>query len=273
MVLCYTGRQEYRGRVSVRWAIVMASCAALLAGCGDTTPPITQTASPHVATSPQPTTVAGLLCHGSTPGTPLGKASLGCQQAWRPYGLTVVPPDDIVAAMQAVTLPAAAVHTTVPQQTATEAQTWANAWIRAFAWYIWAEENKQAGLVFKLAGGQVVSGDELDALQKGAAITYSPSCTQPVAATVAPMTAAGRAFFNAHFVVVDTSPDVVILSFAQPCVGTATFSDGHQATVTNITPGTKIVEAGSLHPDNSLGAIWFTDGATVCAAGAPQGWC
>src|SRR3981081_4672544 len=95
---------------------VPSGVAASVTACGSTTPPIhTATPSPSPPPVSQPVTIGQSLCSDSQAGTPLSQATPSCQHAWQPYGLTVVPPADIIAATQATTLAVTAVSSGEPQ--------------------------------------------------------------------------------------------------------------------------------------------------------------
>lgn len=253
---------------------MLAGVAAGMLGCGNApTPPIASGgSSSHGASTPEPTSVGQSFCAGTPAGTPLSKAPAICQRAWSGYGVTIVPPGDILTETQGSLLAQSAVTTDVPGLSTADATRWANAWIRDFAWYIWGEEHGQETFLHRLVGGQVISVDEINALNAHATFAYTAACARPASASVAAMTDAGRTFFRSNFMAV-SAKYVVVVHYADSCTGTATYSDGHSVTITQIDSGSRLIEAGALQQDPSLGDIWFTEAATECGAGAPSDWC
>jgi len=243
--------------------------------CATAAPPI-RTAPSAAASTGAPasgTATVGLrLCQKDAAGTPLTQASGACQRAWRGYGITVVPPKDVLAQSHAVTLGPGQVTNHDPKVSAGDAVRAANGYISAFSWYIWAEVNKQPTLVRHLLADQAISSDEARALRDGADITFSGACAAPKGVALFAVKDSDRAFLSANRMPI-SAQQALIATYELPCTGTAAFADGQSAVVTDIHAPVSIVSAGNLVADPNLGDIWFTAGTALCAPSAPTGWC
>lgn len=241
--------------------LILAACG----GSGGTAPTATLRASAST-TSTDP-------CSSVKTTTPIEDVPTACAALWAPYGVTKVPPVDILQQEHVPAAPPVANMTggAVSQQ---EAQAWANASNRGSGYYEWAEANGQLALLSHLVGTSDIAPNEEQALAEGA-VVYLPACDLfPLSNTLYPITAADQTYFaRKHLPTED--PYVLVARFAGPCSETIRYPNGASSQYTVAATSELTFEPGMYRDDPALGSIWFTDGGGNCEdpAGPPAEWC
>ena len=119
---------------------VIALMGLAVAGCSSSpaSAPSSSGASPSATASGRP----GGPCASVVTTTPIGDVPAACAALWAPYGVTKVPPYDILSEEHVPAAPPVQNMTDGAVSDAT-AQLWANASNRGSGWYEWAEANDQ----------------------------------------------------------------------------------------------------------------------------------
>ena len=243
----------------------------LLSGCSGGTNVPKATSASH---SPgEASATAANPCAGVKTTTSIDDVSPACAALWAPYGVTKVPPPDMLAEEHVPQAPPITNRTggAVSDEVA---QLWANANNTGSGWFAWAEANGQPGLLLHLGGPNVLNPREEQALAAGATI-LQPGCNlYPLSDALYVVGPEGREFFARRSLPTD-SPYVIVATFGGPCSATATYPDGHSESILELPATTTVFIAGELRHDSVLGAFWYTDAGGNCqdAAAPPPEWC
>jgi hypothetical protein len=241
-----------------------------LAACGSS--PATSsatTSAPSATHKPAPTTAPG-PCAGVTTTTSIADVSPACAALWAPYGVTKVPPDDL---LQGTPAPPPVVNETGGAVSDAQANAWALAANRGSRWFQWAEANVQPGLLSHLGTVGLVPEVEMQALAAGESV-LQPGCSVfPTAVKLFPLVAADLPFFTTLGEKVQVGY-VFVATYAPNCAVTALTPDGHTSVIESSASTSTVFSPGLSHDDLRLGSVWFTTGGANCGdRGAPAQWC
>lgn len=205
--------------------------------------------------------------------TPIEQVALACQTLWLPYGVTQVPPADMLRLERVPNAPTLVNMTggAVPDATA---QHWADASNWDSGWWKWAQQNDQLLLLRYLVGPALVSGAEVEALQSGGSIAQPDCNLYPISLKLFAVGAAGRAYFARKGLRTD-DPYVFVVVYTGPCTEIVHHAGGGTTTIVDFTQNTTVFSPGILRHDPLLGDLWFGDAGGNChdPVGAPPAWC
>src|SRR5205807_9871706 len=150
-----------------------------------------------------------------------------CAALWRPYGVTKVPPPDIL--QQEHVPPAPPVRNkTGGAVSDAEAQHWADASNYESGWVKWAEANDEPGLLRHLSGPAVILPAEVAALEQGATIAQPDCNLYPSAVAVFRVSQLDNSYLARKGLPTDNSFAIVDVATG-PCSARATYPDGRTA--------------------------------------------
>jgi hypothetical protein len=205
--------------------------------------------------------------------TAIEQAPAACAALWSPYQVTKVPPPDI---LQQEHVPAAPPVRNMTNGAVTDAmaQHWADADTADAGWLKWAEANDQLAFLIHVNGPDVLSASERMALAQGALITQPDCDLYPTQRALFTVGADGNAYFMRKGLPTDNA-NVFVEVFTGPCSVSATFPDGHTATISQLPQTTTAFVPGKLKSDPVLGEIWYSDAGGGCQdpTGPPSAWC
>lgn len=217
-----------------------------------------QTRTPPVSTTPP----AG-PCAAVRQTTDLSSVSAACQAAWRPYGVTKVPPADL---LDATPLAPVVSNRTPGSVDDREAQQWANAANRDSAWVKWALANGQLSLLRALNAPVAIGGEDSKALAAGATILAADCNLYPQSVALWPVdSSTSKYFVDLH---APTSAKYVLVGTFAKCSSTVVFPDGRTAPIDQSAGGT-ILAPGMDRDVYPLGEIWFSDSVGSCESSPP----
>ena len=185
----------------------------------------------------------------------------------------MVPPPDILQQEHVPAVPHV-LNMTNGAVSQADAQYWADANFWGSGWVKWAEANDQPYLLPRLVGPALISPTEESALEQGARITLPDCAIFPVANTLYPVLADGKAYFSSKNLPSDDNY-VLVVTFNGPCAATATYPDGHTQSIPEGSGPARGFVPGVLRHDTLLGDFWYTDAGGSCSdpAGPPPEWC
>ena len=252
----------------VRRFLATSTAMVALAACGGAS---SSTAAPPRSQSTASAAGSG-PCRTVTDTTPIQLVPNACAALWTPYGVTAVPPGNVI---QQENIPPApqVTNKTGGAVSDADAQAWAAANSRTGAWYRWAEANDQPALLPHVIAGTLVSATEQQLLAQGARIDQPDCALFPLTVSVYPIQDDGRAYFAKKNVTV-TDQWALVISYPGPCVATVTYADGHTSSLQELPGPGMAFGPGVLKHDPVLGDIWYADAAGSCTdPAAPAEWC
>lgn len=237
-------------------------------------PTPTPTPLPTPSPTPLPTLVGASMPPSSAypdHDTPFARASAALQEAWRPYGVTLIPSRHIFDAMPTPQV----VNETGGQFSDAKVQRWALADLRFNALLGWSELHRQMALRQRLAAPNMLPSSATDALQAGASVSEGDCNLYPTRIAVAPID-----HETADFLALASSPAgndryMTIEDYTGGCQVTARYPDGHSDVLYNGSPGQhRVLHAVHMLRDPVLGPYLYTDGGGSCdSLFAPSGPC
>jgi hypothetical protein len=262
------GHGEVR-RGSVRAGVVVTLVVAAVSSCG--TPAPTHSASPSASSTValRPSAAAG-PCASVTTTTAIGQVPAECAAVWAPYGVTKVPPANL---LDATPVPPPVTNGTNGAVSDTEAESWALASNRGSVWYRWSEANDQPTLLSRIGKISLLPPPELQILDTNGTVSQPDCAIFPIKVSAFEVGPDGIAFFSSLGQEI-RSGVVFVGRFPGPCSITATTATGQVQTIASFATAGATFFAGHVVDDPLLGEIWFTDGAGNCSQrGAPPAWC
>jgi hypothetical protein len=272
-VRCPSYAARVWGEVVRRLATTALACAWVLAASGCGSAASARTASPQSGTAPTGAAVAGGACADVRTTTPIEQVTLACQALWSPYGVTQVPPTDVLRLERVPNTPTVVNMTggAVPDSTA---QHWADASNWDSGWWRWAQANDQLLLLHDLVGPALIPAAEVEAMRSGGNVAQPDCNLYPISWKLFAVGAAGRAYFARKRLPTDDTYLFVVV-YSGPCAETVTHGDGGTTTIVDFTQDTTVFSPGVLRHDPLLGDIWFANAGGSCQdpAGPPPAWC
>jgi len=276
-VRCFVGPlSTLRATMSRGDGVRRLSVAALVglaladAGCGSAGR-VAPKATPQPS-MPAHSVVAG-PCSSVRTTTPIEDVPAACAALWQPYGVTKVPPPDILQQEHVPSAPPVRNMTNgaVPDSVA---QHWADASNWESGWLKWAEANDQPGLLTHLSGGAVIGRPENAAMHDGATIAQHDCNLYPLSNALYRMGEDGAAYFARKGLQTDDA-FVLVAVYGGPCEARVLYPDGRQSNIPELSATTTALVSGVLRSDPVLGDIWFPDagGSCIDPAGPPRQWC
>jgi len=272
-VRCPSHAARVWGEVVRRLATTALVCAWVLAasGCGGAAS--ARTASPRSITAPTGAAVTGGACADVRTTTSIEQVTLACQALWSPYGVTEVPPINVLR-LEHVPNPPMVVNMTNGAVSDATARHWADASNRDSGWWKWAQQNDQLLLLHDLVGPALVPAAEVEALQSGGSVAQPDCNLYPISWKLFALGAAGRSYFARKGASTDATYLFVVV-YSGPCAETVKHGDGATTTIVDFTQNTTVFSPGVLRHDPLLGDLWFADAGGSCQdpVGPPPAWC
>ena len=251
----------------MRRSSVVVALAALCAACGS--PSGGGSPTPSARASASASAAAG-PCASVIVTTPIASVPAACAALWAPYGVTKVPPANLLDGTPAPPTVVDETGGAVPQATA---DAWALALNHAGMWSQWSEANLQYGLTLHYEGAAVVN-TQIDQLLRAGTAVIDPACDEfGTKYTLKPVDAS-LVQFLARYGERTSGAYAFVASYPGPCEIDKVNPDGsRQAIVAATDPVTSLI-GGQLVDDPVLASLWISDAGGVCTTkGAPANWC
>ncbi|MHB8719669.1 MAG: hypothetical protein ACYDAC_12395 [Candidatus Dormibacteria bacterium] len=250
-----------------RWGALAVAAAVVSAACGPA--PASPSGSPRVSASATASAAAG-PCASVRVTTAIAEVPPACAALWAPYGVTKVPPVDL---LQGTPTPPPVIDETngaVPQATA---DAWALALNHAGMWSQWSEANLQYQLTLHIEGPQVVNV-QIDQLLRAGTAVIDPPCDEfGVSYHLRPVDADLSRFLQ-QYGERTAGRYAFVLDLPGPCVIEMAKPDGSRQNLYSAPGPLTSLVAGRLVSDAQLGTLWFVDAGGLCTRpGAPSSWC
>jgi hypothetical protein len=191
--------------------------------------------------------------------TRIADASRALANLWRPYDVTEIPGQQVLAGIRQVPL----VNSSGGAISNAQAQALDLSVIRADVLWAWAQQNVQPSLIAHLFAEPFVIGSLGVALAKGTAIHVPPCGIYPTEIVVLAPSTQLRTELDARAEVVQPGDVPVREDYAGPCADTGTTRSGLVSTI-QVIPMNSVVVEGSLRHDPVLGAVFFSDASVTC---------
>ena len=256
--------------VRARRFLYAVATAAVIAGCGGSSPSPRSTASSSApSAAPRPSAAVG-PCASVTTTTPIAQVPPACAALWAPYGVTKVPPANLT---DATPVPPEVVNATNGAVSDADARAWALAANRGSVWYRWAEANIQPSLLGRLGLVSLDPPVEREALAQGVSIQQPDCAIFPIRFSLFPVGASELQFLTS-LGEVPTGKFALVGSFPGSCVVTGVTTGGQTKTIATYSSAGTTFFIGTLTQDPALGVLWFVSGGANCLdRGAPTRWC